>query len=179
MPLPALPPFLWGQIFDIACQDDGTTGLSLSSTSRDVRALSASHRYQSVQVVGWRQLLAFEGIVAKLPKEQQGIVNLYIELPSVFEAGYPDHEMLLPEIYSDDESYVYPGGDDALFREMLESYGHSLEEDGDEPTEKDGEDEVVEKDGEDESIEGEDEGEPIEKEDEDESSAIETEGGDE
>jgi hypothetical protein len=62
---------------------------------------------------------------AKLSKEHQGVVNLYVELPSVFEAGYPDDVMWAPEDDSDgDDSYVPSEDGDG-------SSDESEEEDGD------------------------------------------------
>ena len=57
---PELPLELWLQIFDSACADDGTTSRSLAQASKELRNKSRFHRYHSVVIRGWRQLLAFE-----------------------------------------------------------------------------------------------------------------------
>ena len=107
------PVELWLDILPLACQDDGTVGVSLSCTSRGLRSISKPYRYQSVQIKGWRQLLLFEKHFSQVPDDEQRIVNLYVDLEHVLEAGYPGAPMWAPENSdSDDESYL-PSEDEA------------------------------------------------------------------
>src|SRR5689334_17608596 len=89
MSFPDLPYEIWPQILERACQDDGTTAISLSQTSRELRMLSEPYRFQSVQINGWRQLKAFEQRMLQAPQAKRGVFNLMISLTSVLESGYP------------------------------------------------------------------------------------------
>lgn len=112
MPLPDFPLEIWLNVFERACQDNGTTGVSLSATSRELRLFSKPYRYQSVQIKGWKQLLLFEERFSQLTKDDQGIVNLFVGLENVFEAGYPNAPDWAPEDEPDSSSYV-PSDDES------------------------------------------------------------------
>ncbi|KAF5329211.1 hypothetical protein D9611_013224 [Ephemerocybe angulata] len=99
--LPHLPFELWLRIFDNACQDDGTTSRSLSETNRYLREVSRFHRYHSVVVTGWRQLLAFEEHMSSVPEELRGIRNLYVDIEELYSVAYPP-ESWGPEVQDPD-----------------------------------------------------------------------------
>ncbi|KAJ3529375.1 hypothetical protein NMY22_g9022 [Coprinellus aureogranulatus] len=131
---PNFPLEIWLNILERACQDDGTAGVSLSSVSRELRLYSKPYRYQSVQINGWRNLLLFEKHFSRLHKDEQGIVNLFVGLENVFEAGYPDAPLWAPEDDPDDSSYVPSddesgGCDDEDDESSLDDVGSEVEED--------------------------------------------------
>ncbi|KAJ3527531.1 hypothetical protein NMY22_g9753 [Coprinellus aureogranulatus] len=127
VPLLDFPLEILLDILEGACQDDGTTGMSLSSMSRQLRLYWRPYRYQSVQVNGWRKLLRFEEHFSQLPKEEQRICNLFVGLEDVFEVGYPGMPVWA-ENDPDDTSYV--PSDDGLVR-LYDSEGSDVEEEWD------------------------------------------------
>src|SRR5688572_10271037 len=88
-PFPEFPLEIWLQIFDYACNDDGTSSRSLSIASRALRDVSQYHRYHSVLVSGWEQLLLFEAQFNRERDELKGIVNLYVHIPELYTVAYP------------------------------------------------------------------------------------------
>jgi hypothetical protein len=152
---PVFPLELWLNILPRACQDGGTADMSLSSASQELRFISKPYRYQSVQIKGWRQLLLFEERFSQLPEDERRIANLFVDLESVFEAGYPGAPVWAPEDSDpDDASYVPSDGEDedfAYLSNMHGSQGACGEEDRraegsgteDEPESCDTEDELV------------------------------------
>jgi hypothetical protein len=57
---------LLGDIFRLACIDDGTTGCALSAVSQDIRDISSPFRYQAVALQGAHQICAFLALVVQL-----------------------------------------------------------------------------------------------------------------
>lgn len=53
------PAEIWSQIFSYACKDDGSTGCSLSLTSKYIRETSKSVRYTSVAIYGVTKISCF------------------------------------------------------------------------------------------------------------------------
>lgn len=112
MVLTVFPLELWLNVLPRACQDDGTAGLSFSSASKELRFISKPYRYQSVQIKGWRQLLLFEERFSQIPEEERRIVNLFVDLENVFEAGYPGAPVWAPEDSDPDDASHVPSDDE-------------------------------------------------------------------
>ncbi|TEB22089.1 hypothetical protein FA13DRAFT_1819144 [Coprinellus micaceus] len=144
MPFPSFPVEIWFQIMDRACQDDGATGLALSATSRELRALSELHRYQSVQINGWRQLLAFEKRLSRVPKAQREVLNLFVYLPSAFDAGYAGIPKWAPDEDSEEDASYVPSDSEDESDEDGGDEGDEEEEGGGEEEEEEEVQEAVE-----------------------------------
>lgn len=84
-----IPLELWHRVFDFACNDDGSTCISLSKTSRFFRNASQLHRYQSISITSHRQMIKFEKTFAAAPEELQKIYTLHVELPDAWRIMYP------------------------------------------------------------------------------------------
>jgi hypothetical protein len=69
---------LWGQIFSLACTDDGFTGRSLAAVSIYIRHASAQYRLQSVAVIGIHRMIAFASYLERLPSDFQKVRHLLI-----------------------------------------------------------------------------------------------------
>ena len=62
-----LPAEIWGDIYALACVDDGRTGRALSLVSRFIHETSKPYKLQSIAVIGERQLLAFADLIEQTP----------------------------------------------------------------------------------------------------------------
>ncbi|TEB22069.1 hypothetical protein FA13DRAFT_1799180 [Coprinellus micaceus] len=85
-----IPLELWLEIADLACNDDGTTARVLSRTSRHFRQIPEHRRYRTVRIIGWKQLVSFEHMFLGRDHSLRRMVNLYVEIPSLFKVAYPE-----------------------------------------------------------------------------------------
>ncbi|KAF6743816.1 hypothetical protein DFP72DRAFT_931740 [Ephemerocybe angulata] len=107
-----LPTEILLQIVEHACApSDCVTVYALCRTSKELWHLSRGHRFTSAQVVGWKALLALEELYSSLPESSEerrkGIVNLFVDLPCLFQAAYPEGPIWCNEDDSDDGCYVF------------------------------------------------------------------------
>lgn len=65
-------------IFKFACDDDGSTGRTLSLVSRRVHNLSKEYKYQSIAIVGLPRLASFAAMIQRLPEESRRIRHLFL-----------------------------------------------------------------------------------------------------
>ncbi|KDQ62875.1 hypothetical protein JAAARDRAFT_120269 [Jaapia argillacea MUCL 33604] len=72
------PPEICERIFSFACQDDGSTGRSLSLVSRYIRDASETTRYRSVAVGGPDQLAAFVVILQTRKPAHRVVQHLFL-----------------------------------------------------------------------------------------------------
>jgi hypothetical protein len=72
------PPEIWTEVFAFACTDGGYTGRALSMVSRDVHLISKPLKYQSVCVVGPKQLLKLLAVLSELSPGARGVKSLFV-----------------------------------------------------------------------------------------------------
>ncbi|KDQ62127.1 hypothetical protein JAAARDRAFT_30033 [Jaapia argillacea MUCL 33604] len=72
------PPEIWLNIFNLACDDGGYTGCSLSLVSRCMYTLSKLVRYRSVALHGLRRMRSFATVMEGTPLELRRVRQLYI-----------------------------------------------------------------------------------------------------
>ncbi|TFK21853.1 hypothetical protein FA15DRAFT_623344 [Coprinopsis marcescibilis] len=104
-----VPTELWLQICALACTDDGTTGRSLSMTSRFFHNVSKPFKYQSIAISRSRRLATLNIILSRLPKEHRVVKYLFVHCPHAF-LDVSDDEG--DEDYSDDSSEGSLGSED-------------------------------------------------------------------
>ncbi|KAJ2911537.1 hypothetical protein MD484_g8877, partial [Candolleomyces efflorescens] len=113
--LPDIPLEIWHRILELTCTDDlrCITSHALSLTSRELWHISRYHRYHSVTIRGWKDLLAFEEEFGSYPRLAErnggranvgmapsgdddgghgGITHLHIELEELWSVAYPDED---------------------------------------------------------------------------------------
>ncbi|TFK49233.1 hypothetical protein OE88DRAFT_402846 [Heliocybe sulcata] len=74
-----IPAELWRRIFSFACTDDGAIGRSLSLASKYVRDASAPYRYQSIALIGIKQISSFLALLLTRPSPGRRVLYLYIQ----------------------------------------------------------------------------------------------------
>ncbi|KDQ51223.1 hypothetical protein JAAARDRAFT_211195 [Jaapia argillacea MUCL 33604] len=72
------PPEICGQIFTLACNDEGSTARALSLVSRYIHDVSDPVRYQSIAAAGLEQMLAFITRLEARAPEKRFVRNLYL-----------------------------------------------------------------------------------------------------
>ncbi|KAJ2919532.1 hypothetical protein MD484_g875, partial [Candolleomyces efflorescens] len=65
------------RIFELACDDDGSTGRALSLVSRSTHELSKEYKYQSIAIIGLPRLVAFAAVLQDLPESNRRIHHLF------------------------------------------------------------------------------------------------------
>lgn len=73
-----LPLELQLHIIEFACDDDGSTALSLALVSRRVNEISEPFRYQSIAVAGTTALTRFADVLENLPIHRRRVRNLFL-----------------------------------------------------------------------------------------------------
>ncbi|KAF8170893.1 hypothetical protein K438DRAFT_1613589, partial [Mycena galopus ATCC 62051] len=69
---------IWSEVFALACTDDGRAGRALSLVSRDIHHLSKPLKYQSISVVGIRQLEKLLAVFDQLPAAERRVKSLFV-----------------------------------------------------------------------------------------------------
>ncbi|KAJ7257381.1 hypothetical protein C8J57DRAFT_988191, partial [Mycena rebaudengoi] len=69
---------IWCEVFALACTDDGRAGRALSLVSRDIHHLSKPLKYQSISVVGIRQLEKLRAVFYQLPAAERRVKSLFV-----------------------------------------------------------------------------------------------------
>ncbi|KAJ7258491.1 hypothetical protein C8J57DRAFT_1073615, partial [Mycena rebaudengoi] len=64
--------------FALACTDDGRTGRALFLGSLDIHHLSKPLKYQSISVVGIRQLEKLLAVFDQLPAAERRVESLFV-----------------------------------------------------------------------------------------------------
>ncbi|KAH6915855.1 hypothetical protein BKA70DRAFT_1253979 [Coprinopsis sp. MPI-PUGE-AT-0042] len=59
---------VWMSIFELACDDDGSTGRALSLVSRSINELSRPYKLQSIAIIGTARLVQFCKLLDSLPE---------------------------------------------------------------------------------------------------------------
>ncbi|TFK29763.1 hypothetical protein FA15DRAFT_663940 [Coprinopsis marcescibilis] len=72
------PPEILLYIFELACDDDGSTGRALSLASTSVNHLSREYKLQSVAVAGIHKFLPFYNMLVSLPERFRRVRHLFI-----------------------------------------------------------------------------------------------------
>ncbi|KDQ59170.1 hypothetical protein JAAARDRAFT_114773, partial [Jaapia argillacea MUCL 33604] len=72
------PPEIWSIICRLACLDGGFTGRSLSLVSRYIHHVSKPFKFQSVAVVGFKQMDGFASILETTPPELKNVQYLFM-----------------------------------------------------------------------------------------------------
>jgi hypothetical protein len=83
-----LPIELLQRIFVYACMDDGSTGLALSHVSTYIRAAAASARFQSIALVGEKQLNAFADHLLRTNNGRPNLQRIFISVEDI-DGGSP------------------------------------------------------------------------------------------
>lgn len=97
------PSEICGEIYSFACRDDGTTGRSLSLVSRFIHETSRPYKFQSVTIVGHKQLFAFADLIENTPSELRRVQCIFISAHSRHTTSNP--RALSPEYTQRREAY--------------------------------------------------------------------------
>jgi len=73
-----IPAEIWGEIYTLACVDNGRTGRALSLVSRFIHETSKPYKLQSIAVKGERQLTAFADLIERTPTHLRRVNCLFI-----------------------------------------------------------------------------------------------------
>jgi hypothetical protein len=76
-PVQACPAEIWGNIFSLACVDDGFTGRSLSRVSKYIKECSKPYKYQCLSVKD-HQLRPLTTVLKKLSPELKRVIHLFL-----------------------------------------------------------------------------------------------------
>ncbi|KAJ3558025.1 hypothetical protein NP233_g11593 [Leucocoprinus birnbaumii] len=92
------PPEICKKIFTHACEDDGTTGRSLSLVSRYIHDVSEDIKLRSLAVCGMKQVLACAAMLRAKPENLRRIIHLFLSAGAQVRPG---------ETEADIEEYLY------------------------------------------------------------------------
>ena len=151
--VPDLPPELWHKIFECTCTCDADnnndhgenkyrfdcpTSRTLANTSSKLWQLSQPHRFHSIAIRGWKQLLAFEELYNSARtdsdersdgqsqrKYESSIVYLHVELPQLWNDVYPPTD-------DDHDDGSETGSEDTFAVGSSDSEGSGEDDDSDE-----------------------------------------------
>ncbi|KAJ7162047.1 hypothetical protein C8R46DRAFT_1193852 [Mycena filopes] len=78
MDVNVIPPEIWNHIFSFACTDDGSTGRALSAVSRAIHILSQPSKYQSLCVLGPKQIVKLFEVLSALSAEARKVKFMFV-----------------------------------------------------------------------------------------------------
>ncbi|KAJ7162039.1 hypothetical protein C8R46DRAFT_1222175 [Mycena filopes] len=78
MDVDVIPPEIWNHIFSFACTDDGSTGRALSAVSRAIHILSRPSKYQSLCVLGPKQIVKLFEVLSALSAEARKVKFMFV-----------------------------------------------------------------------------------------------------
>ncbi|KAF5348920.1 hypothetical protein D9756_009831 [Leucocoprinus leucothites] len=87
------PPEICNKIFTHACEDDGTTGRSLSLVSRYIHDVSEELKLRSLAVCGMKQILACAAMLREKPEHLRRIVHLFISAGAQVRPGQTEADI--------------------------------------------------------------------------------------
>ncbi|KAJ7782324.1 hypothetical protein DFH07DRAFT_909123 [Mycena maculata] len=119
-----IPPEIWTEVFSFACTDDGSTGRALSTVSRVVHITSRPVKYQSLCVVGPKQLLKLSAVLSALPPSARKVKYLFVADGSKDYADPDDSAEAHRQLFEYDPSKDV--AEQALFHWILDLVSSSL-----------------------------------------------------
>lgn len=82
------PPEIHGRIFYFACLDDGTTGRTLPLVSRYINEVSSPYQWQSLRLIGIKDLKRFCEKSTKSSVLRRPVYHLFLGEPNGYDAEY-------------------------------------------------------------------------------------------